>query len=499
MRRWLQRLKLKLKRPSSTACLPANWEELGKDAAFRLAYLIDVFKICRRRVVNADEMSIELVPDNLKNRALTETGCRHVTIPGTGDKRNVTAMLAVNAEGEPLPAQIINKGTGDGSLPPADVVRQFEAEGGDITLSKNGWARKRTLKRYVTRVLAPYFMRVGGGPPTPPDSSGGGGSDGGVCVFILDVYKVHFSNSFRAWMRKEYPWIKLLYVPANCTSVLQPCDMALNKRVKQVTREAFCDDVVKALSNTADAAGAAGADPKKAADAAVQALLRIGSRRARLPGYISRALADAKTYPATIKGAWDKSWGTGWLDAAFCRESHQHLGRLFKFTSADGAQVAAENEPDGVEEAGQGQEDNTYQANNERITAALDRAAAPCLRQPKDKEDDDSEEEEATGGRGVGAGVGAGAGAGAAAAGAGGGAAAGAGGGSRRRRRTPRRTPRTTPTRWTATARATRSRQPRTSAARARATASWPRWSTPRATPPTRAAAAPLPPSAAST
>lgn len=40
-------------------------------------------------------------------------------------------------------------------------------------------------------------------------------------------------------MRRTYPWIKLLYVPANCTSVLQPCDIALNKPFKGALRDAF--------------------------------------------------------------------------------------------------------------------------------------------------------------------------------------------------------------------------------------------------------------------
>jgi hypothetical protein len=327
---------------------PRRREALGRDATLRLAFHIDSHNIPRARVVNADQTSALLVPSSQHGRALAATGETNAQVLGTGDKRNATGIVGFNALVQAIGAQIICKGggkedkdvTNSRAVPPPNVVRFFKQHGGDIVNTPKGWSNLRLMKRWATEVLEPYYRSVGGGPAAV---DGGGDGDGcgcgGTCVLILDVWHVHISNAFRAWMRDEYPWIKMLYVPANCTSVLQPCDMGAMKPFKAALQEALCQDLVAVLDKAAAAAQRDGGDADAAHDAAGKAFLRIGSLRARVPGYVVGALKAAEQLgfdPSdpdagnAIKRTCYKTWGMGWQSANFRREARAHVARLFR-------------------------------------------------------------------------------------------------------------------------------------------------------------------------
>lgn len=50
------------------------------------------------------------------------------------------------------------------------------------------------------------------------------------CVWFIDCCYGHIDLSFRQWVREQYPWLLVLYIPAACSSKFQPCDLVLNKR-----------------------------------------------------------------------------------------------------------------------------------------------------------------------------------------------------------------------------------------------------------------------------
>ena len=47
---------------------------------------------------------------------------------------------------------------------------------------------------------------------------------------LFDCWKVHKSVEFREWLKKEYPKYHFLFIPANCTTVIQPADVLILQR-----------------------------------------------------------------------------------------------------------------------------------------------------------------------------------------------------------------------------------------------------------------------------
>ena len=56
---------------------------------------------------------------------------------------------------------------------------------------------------------------------------------------MLDVWSVHISTQFRAFLAEKHPYIHLVYVPPNCTSKLQVADVALNFPFKHGVKRRF--------------------------------------------------------------------------------------------------------------------------------------------------------------------------------------------------------------------------------------------------------------------
>lgn len=75
------------------------------------------------------------------------------------------------------------------------------------------------------------------------------------CILILDCWFGHISDEFRSWVKRMYPWLILLYIPACCTSELQPCDVGVNKILKVATATAFLKSLSKTLMKVGDGHG----------------------------------------------------------------------------------------------------------------------------------------------------------------------------------------------------------------------------------------------------
>lgn len=80
---------------------------------------------------------------------------------------------------------------------------------------------------YVQEVLAPYYkaqkVRLG----MPLDYP---------CVWIIDCWSVHIKDAFIAWVRQQYPFIRIVFIPANCTGLMQPCDLVGQRDLKCILR-----------------------------------------------------------------------------------------------------------------------------------------------------------------------------------------------------------------------------------------------------------------------
>lgn len=125
------------------------------------------------------------------------------------------------------------------------------------------------------------------------------------CVWIIDCWYGHIDLSFRQWVREQYPWLLVLYIPAACTSKLQPCDLVLNKTIKAAAAEAFAEDLAEGLSTFV------GDVEEKARF--IQVMLSTSVLKPLLPLYLLAGVtAAAAENPDAIKAAWNKA---GWLRA----------------------------------------------------------------------------------------------------------------------------------------------------------------------------------------
>lgn len=51
-------------------------------------------------------------------------------------------------------------------------------------------------------------------------------------VVYFDCWKVHKSTALLEWLKATYLWVIILFVPAGCTGILQPCDVGLQRIYK---------------------------------------------------------------------------------------------------------------------------------------------------------------------------------------------------------------------------------------------------------------------------
>lgn len=91
------------------------------------------------------------------------------------------------------------------------------------------------MAEYVTEILAPFFetKRAAIGRPNQR------------CLWIIDCWSVHRSEQFLTWMRTTYPWISVIFVPAGCTGLAQPCDVGIQRVLKHTIRRSMLNDMVQ--------------------------------------------------------------------------------------------------------------------------------------------------------------------------------------------------------------------------------------------------------------
>lgn len=86
------------------------------------------------------------------------------------------------------------------------------------------------MQQWITEVLMPYADRCIRQHQLNADAK---------IILILDVWAVHKSEEFRLFLRTHHPRVRLVFVPANCTSKLQVADVALQRPFKCSIRRSF--------------------------------------------------------------------------------------------------------------------------------------------------------------------------------------------------------------------------------------------------------------------
>jgi hypothetical protein len=96
-----------------------------------------------------------------------------------------------------------------------------------ITHASNHWSNLDSCKAFVEKILQPYRLKqieILGLPTHTP------------LIWLIDCWSVHTSTTFLTWLKLSHPLVKTIFVPANCTNVLQPADVILQRLFKYVFR-----------------------------------------------------------------------------------------------------------------------------------------------------------------------------------------------------------------------------------------------------------------------
>ena len=51
-------------------------------------------------------------------------------------------------------------------------------------------------------------------------------------MLVVDVWWGWLDARFRGWLKTNYPWVRLIFVPASCTPVGQPMDAGIIAIIK---------------------------------------------------------------------------------------------------------------------------------------------------------------------------------------------------------------------------------------------------------------------------
>jgi hypothetical protein len=133
-------------------------------------------------------------------------------------------------EGEMLKLQIIFKGTTTATLPKfadqPDQKKRLAQQKHHVTYSANHWSTLETTKEYLKHIIKPYVEKHA--KTADPH-----------VILIIDCWNIHKSAEFREYVSVKYPNYHLIFVPANCTSIAQPCDVIVQRSYKHIIRDGF--------------------------------------------------------------------------------------------------------------------------------------------------------------------------------------------------------------------------------------------------------------------
>ena len=222
--------------------IPDNVDDILHRAILRHAFSIRNFHIPAALRVNTDQTQVTLQQGG--NITYNEMNARQVIAHGQDEKRAFTLVVGVSASGVLLPFQSVWAGKTRASLP--SPTGAYYSEAAELNFKfkfsgkqQNYWSTEATMQSYVSDILVPYLLQQMRDLDLPLHSPS---------IWQIDCWTVHTSKSFRAWMANTYSWIILHYVPGGCTGLFQPCDVGIQRPLKQAIARSLNADVIKEVS-----------------------------------------------------------------------------------------------------------------------------------------------------------------------------------------------------------------------------------------------------------
>jgi len=227
---FMLRLGLKPRRGTRAArSLPPDFEKVKSLYILRVVYLVATFSILPWLFFNLDETGVRFMP--LKDRTWAAEGVSQVDISNLGDKRLFTSVPVVDAIGDLVYTQVIWQGKTTASCPSAALQTEHQ----DVlahTVSATHWSTPATMELLVDNLwnnhvkpkMLERYMDVANT----------------YWAIAWDVYTSHRDQGLLARLRQKYPKLIILFVPASCTSELQPLDVGFNYDFKAFITALAC-------------------------------------------------------------------------------------------------------------------------------------------------------------------------------------------------------------------------------------------------------------------
>ena len=171
--------------------------------------------------MNFDQTNSKLVP--VSDWTLEKEGSKQVAIVGKEDKREIIVLLTVTASGKLLPPQVIYQGKTQGCHAKVTFPESWH-----ITHSSSHWSTEETMLQFIDSVLVPYVVKTRHELDLADDHH---------ALAIFDVFKAHHCDSVLKKLRENN--IHQVFVPAGCTSDLQPLDVSVNQEFKALIKNHF--------------------------------------------------------------------------------------------------------------------------------------------------------------------------------------------------------------------------------------------------------------------
>lgn len=162
--------------------------------------------------VNMDQTAIYF--DSKTRTTVSERGERTVSIRSDSSSKRITLSVAVAYDGTKLPLFVVFKGQPNGRIE-QDLPNILPA-GMYGCCQKNAWMDERACLLWVDKVWKPYVAGTS------------------KSLLLLDDFKCHKQRAFAS--RLDVLGTTLSLIPGGYTCVLQPCDVGINKPLKDRVR-----------------------------------------------------------------------------------------------------------------------------------------------------------------------------------------------------------------------------------------------------------------------
>lgn len=201
-----------------TPVSPGFLKEIGFTFCRSIKEVVSAYDVPDDLIINIDQTPLPFVL--ISKYTMNRTNEKFVPISDSADYRQITGTFSVTASGKFLPIQLIYQGKTDRCHPKFHFPKEFH-----ITHTDNHWSNEKKAMELINHIIIPYMkkIRVELGLRTTKE-----------WVLVADVFKAHWTDAVKKLVSDNNG--KMVPVPNNMTSYLQPLDLTVNRSCKAFLR-----------------------------------------------------------------------------------------------------------------------------------------------------------------------------------------------------------------------------------------------------------------------